>query len=78
MQTLYYNTDRYIRHNDNIVDLAEYRRRVEAVRQPAAAGLPPRARRQHRCPLGVRLADLVSMSAVAATFIATGMVVAGI
>ena len=33
MQTLYYTTNNFIRHTDNIVDLSEYRRKLEAVRQ---------------------------------------------
>jgi len=74
MQTLYYNTDRYMRHTGNVVDLAEYRRKLEQVRQPAA-GLPPLPRRERRCPWGVRLTDLVSMSMVAMTVAATGMLV---
>ena len=29
MQTLYYTTNNFIRHTDNIVDLSEYRRKLE-------------------------------------------------
>lgn len=29
MQTLYYTTSNFIRHTDNVVDLSEYRRRLE-------------------------------------------------
>lgn len=29
MQTLYYTTSNFIRHTDNIVDLSEYRRKLE-------------------------------------------------
>ncbi len=32
MQTLYYTTNNFIRHTDNIVDLSEYRRRLEMAR----------------------------------------------
>jgi len=29
MQTLYYTTTNFVRHTDNIVDLSEYRRKLE-------------------------------------------------
>ena len=29
MQTLYYTTNNFVRHRDNIVDLSEYRRKLE-------------------------------------------------
>ena len=29
MQTLYYTTGNFVRHTDNIVDLSEYRRKLE-------------------------------------------------
>jgi len=29
MQTLYYTTSNFIRHTDNVVDLSEYRRKLE-------------------------------------------------
>lgn len=77
MQTLYYSTDRYMRHTGNIVDLAEYRRRLDELTQEPAAGLPPLPRREHRCPLGLRLCDLVSMSMVAMTLAVTGAILAG-
>lgn len=32
MQTLYYTTNHFIRHTDNIVDLSEYRRKLEMAR----------------------------------------------
>ena len=64
MRTLTYNTDSY-----GNVDRAEYRK-------TQAAGLPPRPRRQHRCPLGLHMSDLVSMSMVVMTLAATGMAVA--
>ena len=39
MQTLYYTTENFIRHTGNVVDLAEYRRRLErAVRTEAEGG----------------------------------------
>ena len=43
----------------------------------AVQGLPPLPRRRHRCPLGLRVSDLMSMSMAAMTIIATGMIVAG-
>ena len=33
MQTRYYATENFIRHTDNVVDLTEYRRRLEQARQ---------------------------------------------
>ena len=33
MQTMYYTTRNFIRHTDNVVDLTEYRRRMERARQ---------------------------------------------
>ena len=33
MKTMYYNTRNYIRHQGNLVDLGEYRRKREMVRQ---------------------------------------------
>ena len=44
----------------------------------AVQGLPPLPRRRHRCPLGVHVSDLMSMSMAAMTIIATGMIVAGL
>lgn len=37
MQTLYYTTNNFIRHTDNIVDLSEYRRKLAAVEQARMA-----------------------------------------
>lgn len=33
MQTLYYTTSNFIRHTDNVVDLSEYRRKLDLARQ---------------------------------------------
>ena len=33
MQTLYYTTNNFIRHTDNIVDLSEYRRKLERMQE---------------------------------------------
>jgi len=33
MQTLYYTTNNFVRHTGNLVDLSEYRRKLEAARQ---------------------------------------------
>ena len=63
-------TQTYERNAYGNMNLVEYR-----ASQPA--GLPPRPRRQHRCPLGLHLSDLVSMSVVAMTLAATGMVLSG-
>lgn len=66
MRTLNYNMDIY-----GTASVEEYR--------PApAAGLPPRPRRRHRCPLGLRLNDLLSMGAVVMTLAAAGLAVAGL
>ena len=34
MQTIYYSTPNYIRHTGNVVDLGEYRRKLEQAAQP--------------------------------------------
>ncbi len=39
MQTLYYTTNNFVRHTDNIVDLSEYRRKLNAVQQARVAWL---------------------------------------
>lgn len=77
MQSLYYSTDHYMRHTGNVVNLEEYRNKLALVQQPASAGLPPLPRRKHRCPLGLRFCDLVSMSMAAMTILLTGAVLAG-
>lgn len=33
MQTLYYTTNNFVRHTGNVVDLSEYRRKLESARQ---------------------------------------------
>ena len=58
MQTLYYTTKSFIRHQDNVVDLSEYRRRLAQAVQvqdleeegdpaPQAQAEPRRSRRSH-------------------------------
>ena len=66
MQTLNYNASY---QNVNIAELNR--------RSAASQGLPPLPRRRHRCPLGLHLSDLLSMSMAAMTIVATGMIVAG-
>ena len=68
MQTLSYNNNMNVSNSGNMVDLIHYRRK-------AADGLPPRPRRVHRCPWGMHLSDLLSMSAVMSTLVVTGMLV---
>ena len=41
MQTMYYTTRNFIRHTDNVVDLTEYRRRLERVRQEQTFDFEP-------------------------------------
>ena len=61
MQTLYYTTNNFVRHTDNIVDLSEYRRKlsavqaqwawqdeVEEVEEVEASAFQPRPRRSAR------------------------------
>ena len=43
MQTRYYATENFIRHTDNVVDLTEYRRRLEQARQEQAPEDAPAA-----------------------------------
>ena len=78
MQTLYYNTDHYMTRNGNLVDLEVYRCKMEQLDQSKSGGLPPLPRREHRCPLGLRFCDLVSMSMVALTLCTTGVILAGL
>jgi len=40
MQTIYYSTPNFIQHKDNIVDLAEYRRRLELAEEGSLAPQP--------------------------------------
>lgn len=63
MQSLYDSTRSYVCHTGNVVDLEEYRRKLAQEQ----AGLPPLPRREHRCPLGLRPCDLVSMALAAGT-----------
>ena len=37
MQTIYYTTSNFITHRDNVVDLTEYRRRLELTRHDSLA-----------------------------------------
>lgn len=62
MQTLYYTTNNFVRHTDNLVDLAEYRRKLAGLRQEQMdfrgeeadeesfepASVAPRPRRSHQ------------------------------
>ena len=77
MQTLSYNykIERVPRQENKVVDLAEYRRNTQPPQRQEQGGLPPLPRRARRLPLGVRLADLVSIAMVAMTLAATGMLV---
>ena len=73
MKVAYYTTEHFIRHQDNVIDLAEYRRRLAQVdgslalaqpEEPAAPAAPERSRR----PRPVRrLADWLDMAASVAT-----------
>lgn len=70
MQTVYYATRSYIRHQGNVVDLGEYRRRLSCAQAPEperpAAEEPPRPRRtvRRRSPRRRRgLADWLDMTA---------------
>ena len=63
----------------NVVDLSEYRLKLALEeRGSTAAGLPPKRRRRHRCPLGLRLCDLVNLVMAAATIGAAGAVLSGL
>ena len=80
MKSVYYTTQHFIRHQDNVIDLAEYRRRSAgvdgslALASPAEVPCPtpqhpPRRRARRR-----RLADWLDMAAS----IATVAIVAGL
>lgn len=63
MQTRYYTTGSFIRHQDNVVDLSEYRRKLVQAQNPEEESAPgplpdgeqysrrPRARRERRSSL---------------------------
>ena len=74
MQTLSCYKESTIRCGMSGGELPVYRCRP--VQSNRSAGLPPRQRRRRRCPWGVGMSDLVSMSMVAMTVAATGMLVA--
>lgn len=40
MKTMYYQTSNFIRHNGNLVDLGEYRRRLELAQRDSLARQP--------------------------------------
>lgn len=69
MQTLYTQTSRCLQRTGNIIDLTEYRMRLEQAQAPA--GLPPLPRTVHRRPFGLSLGDLLSMSGAAAVLAVT-------
>lgn len=55
METIYFTTSNFIRHEGNVVDLAEYRRKLAQATAPKAEVLPeeeetaaPRPRTAHR------------------------------
>ena len=79
MQTIYASTPHYMRHTGNLVDLAEYRRRLERADAPAApchAPEPPapvqRTRRSRSAHLSPGL--LLDYCASAAILVMTVMV----
>lgn len=63
MRTISYTTDSY-----GTATLADYRPDSPA----------PRPRRRHRCPLGLGVNDLISLSMVVMTLAAAGVVRAGL
>ena len=77
MQTLYYTTKSFIRHQDNVVDLTEYRRRLAQAVQAQAE--PRRSRRSHtgRASRGALFLDgCASLGVVVMTVIFTLRVLA--
>ena len=89
MQTLYYTTKSFIRHQDNVVDLTEYRRRLAQAVQaqdpeeedpaPQAQAEPRRSRRSHtgRASRGALFLDgCASLGVVVMTVIFTLRVLA--
>ena len=75
MQTIYFETTHFIRHTGNLVDLTEYRRKLEQIRQegqgepestagPAATEHPAPRRRARRVSMA---ADWVASAAIVVT-----------
>lgn len=72
MQTLYYSTSNFIRHKDNIIDLAAYRQRMQTAAEQDDQELTPeteidvgvgRTKRRQR-PSGLLLDACASMAVV--------------
>ena len=89
MQTLYYTTRSLIRHTDNVVDLAEYRRRLAQAEEeqepqeeavvtllPSPAPAPRRGRRRSLHRRAMALDACASMGVVAMTLAFTLRVLA--
>ncbi|MBQ3135593.1 MAG: hypothetical protein IJB75_07270 [Oscillospiraceae bacterium] len=85
MQTMYYTTHNFIRHTDNVVDLTEYRRRLDRARQeqtldfavddedtPVQAAAAPRA-----AGLGGLLEHCASFGIIVMTLVFTAQVLFG-
>ena len=75
MQTIYFETTHFIRHTGNLVDLTEYRRKLEQIRQEeqgepestagqAATEYPAPRRRARRVSMA---ADWVASAAIVVT-----------
>ncbi len=72
MQTVYYTTANFIRHNGNVVDLTEYRRRMERAAKPlfpqeperTAAPAVSRARRRFRGAVPGLFPDFFASAAI--------------
>jgi hypothetical protein len=81
MKAVYYTTRNFIRHEGNVIDLAEYRRRLAqvdgslALAQPEEVPEPrPERRRTHPKARRRRLADWLDMAASAITVaVVTGL-----
>ncbi|MBR4098766.1 MAG: hypothetical protein IKK44_02110 [Clostridium sp.] len=78
MQTIYYSTRNFIRHTDNVIDLAEYRRKLALAQKGNLAPAPqpvydsapvPQARSRREWPmLALDLAASLSVVVMAAAF----------
>lgn len=75
METIYFTTSNFIRHEGNLVDLTEYRRKLALATAPAAAEAPceeepaaaPRRRSQRRPALPGMMLDCAASVALIVT-----------
>lgn len=73
MQTLYYTTHNFVRRSGNVIDLCEYRSRMQAVQEepvpaaPAARTERTRRRHPHQSAFALLMDSFASMSVILMT-----------